>query len=97
MKALLARLLNKSVTRLTRTACWLALVGLGIMSYSIVVPRPLPVVFAMSVGQGIGILAFLCYLLAVVIDVSRQRPSNSVPPPRPALSAESSATPSQDV
>ena len=42
------------------------------MSYSIISPRPLPVVFAMSVGQGIGILAFLCYLLAVVIDVGRR-------------------------
>ncbi len=82
MKDLLPRLLSKSVTALTRTACWLALAGLGVMSYSILVPRPLPVIFAMSVGQGIGILAFFCYLLAVVIDVGRQRPSSSVPPDR---------------
>jgi hypothetical protein len=77
---LVQRLLGKSVTRLTRTACWLALAGLAVMSYSIISPRPLPVIFAMSVGQGIGILAFLCYLLAVVIDVGRQPPRSSRPP-----------------
>jgi hypothetical protein len=71
---LLQRLVGKSVTRLTRAACWLALVGLAVMSYSIISPRPLPVVFAMSVGQVIGILAFFCYLLAVVIDVGRHPP-----------------------
>jgi hypothetical protein len=76
---LVQRLRGKSVTGLTHTACWLALVGLGVMSYSIISPRPLPVILAMSVGQGIGILAFLCYLLAVVIDVGRQPPRSSVP------------------
>jgi hypothetical protein len=77
------RLRGKSVMALTRTACWLALAGLAAMSYSIVSPRPLPVVFAMSVGQGIGILAFFCYLLAVVIDVGRQPPTSLRPQPVP--------------
>jgi hypothetical protein len=77
---LLQRILGKSVTRLTRLSCWLALAGLVAMSYSIISPRPLPVVFAMSVGQGIGILAFLCYLLAVVLDVARQPARSSLPP-----------------
>ena len=85
--SLLQRIRAGSVTRLTRTACWLALAGLGAMSYSIISPRPLPVVFAMSVGQGIGILAFLCYLLAVVIDVGRRPPGSSLPPAPPPDSA----------
>jgi hypothetical protein len=29
----------------------------------------LPVVLAMSVGQGLGALAFVCYLLAIVAEV----------------------------
>ena len=79
------RLLGNSVTRLTRAACWLALVGLAVISYSIISPRPLPVILAMSVGQAIGIMAFLCYLLAVVVDVGRHparasRPPASTPP-----------------
>jgi tetrahydromethanopterin S-methyltransferase subunit E len=84
---LLQRILGKSVTRLTRLACWLALAGLATMSYSIISPRPLPVIFAMSVGQGIGILAFLCYLLAVVLDVGRHPPRSSLPP-GPVASSE---------
>jgi hypothetical protein len=84
----LQRLVGNSVTRLTRMACWLALAGLASMSYSILSPRPLPVIFAMSVGQGIGILAFLCYLLAVVLDVGRHPPRSSLPPsPVPASEA----------
>ena len=92
---LVQRLRGKSVTGLTHTACWLALVGLGVMSYSIVSPRPLPVILAMSVGQGIGILAFLCYLLAVVIDVGRQPPRSSVapePPLEPAAPVETASS-----
>ena len=86
---LLQRILGKSVTRLTRMACWLALAGLGAMSYSIISPRPLPVIFAMSVGQGIGILAFLCYLLAVVLDVGRHPPRSLPPAPVPPKEADS--------
>ncbi len=62
----------KSVTRLTQAACWLALVGLAVMAYSILVPRPLPVIFAMSVGHAIGALAIVCYLCAVVLDLRRR-------------------------
>jgi len=91
--SLLQRVLGNSVTGLTRTACWLALAGLATMSYSIISPRPLPVIFAMSVGQGIGILAFLCYLLAVVIDVGRHPRGSSLPPgPIPPSEADVATT-----
>jgi hypothetical protein len=71
---------KRSVTGLTRLAAMLALVGLAIMACSVVVPRPVPVVFAMSVGHAIGIAAFACYLLAVLLDISRSSPATSIRP-----------------
>jgi len=62
---------RRSVGQLTRSAAVLALLGLGIMAYSIVSPRPLPVILAMSVGHGIGAAAVLCYVLAIVLHASR--------------------------
>ncbi len=62
-------LAQRSVTGLTRAACFLALLGLAVMAFSILVPKPLPVIMAMSLGQGIGVAAFACYLLAVLVDV----------------------------
>jgi hypothetical protein len=76
------RILHQSVRRLTRFAASLALAGLAIICFSIIFPRPLPVVLSMSVGQGIGIAAFFCYLLAVVLDASRSaRTADSLAPP----------------
>jgi hypothetical protein len=60
-----------SVVGVTRLACWVALVGLAVMAASIVDPAPLTVIFAMSVGQVIGIIAFLFYLLSILMDVIR--------------------------
>lgn len=66
-----ARLQKHSVVSLIRVACYVALVGLAVMASSILYPAPLPVIFAMSVGQVIGIAAFLCYLLSILMDVVR--------------------------
>jgi hypothetical protein len=63
------RVLHGSVLKITRAACIFALLGLGMMAYSIVNPSAIPVIAAMSVGHVFGISAFLCYLLAVVLDV----------------------------
>ena len=38
------------------------------MCSSIIIPGALPVIFAMSVGQVIGIAAFLCYLLVIIVE-----------------------------
>lgn len=65
------------VAALIRVACYLGIVALGLMVWSVVMPTALPVVIGMSVGQGIGILAFLCFLLAVLGDTQRATP----PPP----------------
>lgn len=54
-----------------RLACWVALVGLAVMAASIIDPAPLTVIFAMSVGQVIGIAAFLGFLVSILMDVVR--------------------------
>jgi hypothetical protein len=75
------RLVQRSIGQLTRVAAVLALLALAIMVSSIVYPRPLLVVFAMSVGHVIGGAAFACYLIAVLVDVSRSNPrADSVAP-----------------
>jgi hypothetical protein len=79
---LLKKLEKRSVRRLTRLAAVLALVGLAIMVLSIVWPRPLVVIAAMSVGHVIGAAAVVCYGLAVLLDISRGKaPVDSLRPP----------------
>jgi hypothetical protein len=68
------RLAHRSVSGLVRLACALALVALAIICFSVLYPRPLPVILAMSVGHAIGGAAFACYLLAVVLDATRRPP-----------------------
>lgn len=69
---MLRALLHGSVTRLLRLAAVFALIGLGVMCFAILSGRALPVIFAMSVGHLIGVLAVGCYVLAVVIDGRRR-------------------------
>jgi hypothetical protein len=57
--------------RLLRAACVLALVGLALMVWSILDPRPMPVILAMSVGQAIGTASLLLFLVVVVADLRR--------------------------
>jgi hypothetical protein len=78
----LKRLSSRSITGLIRVACALALVALSIMVYSVLSPRALPVIFAMSFGHVIGGSAFACYLLAVILDAARTPPPTSEPPKR---------------
>jgi hypothetical protein len=54
---------------LVRAACGVGLVALASIAAGVLFPYALPVVFAMSVGQGLGALAFVCYLLAIVAEV----------------------------
>ena len=72
---------SRSVAHLTRVAAVLALIALAIIVFSVLFPRPLPVIFAMSAGHIIGGAAFACYLLAVLLDISRSdTKSSSVAP-----------------
>jgi hypothetical protein len=69
---LVERIESSSVRGLTRLACVLALVALAALSWSVISPDPLPVIFAMSGGHLIGIAAFSCYLLAILLDLERR-------------------------
>jgi len=63
----------KDPEKLVRVGAVLALVGLALFVWSVLDPRPVPVVVAMSVGQGIGTLSFLLYVLAIYLDLRRAR------------------------
>jgi hypothetical protein len=54
-------------------ACVAALVALTLVVWSILDPRPVPVVIAMSVAQGLGTLSLLAYLWVVLDDLRRAR------------------------
>jgi hypothetical protein len=54
---------------LARLACGVGLLALACIAAGVLFPYALPVVLAMSVGQGLGALAFMCYLLAIVAEV----------------------------
>ena len=73
MKALLARVAQRSVAELTRVACVLALIGLAVMVYPLLFPSAIAVVLSMGVGHVIGIAAFGAYLLAVILDLAHHR------------------------
>lgn len=77
MRRLYRWLVQRSVPHLIRAACVVGLVALSSMAYSVISLKPLPVIFAMSVGHAIGIFAFSLYLLAVLLDTQR-RPTEPV-------------------
>jgi hypothetical protein len=58
---------------LLRISGALTLLGLALMVWSMLVPTPLPVMLAMTVGQAVGTLAFALYLFVVIRDVRRDR------------------------
>jgi hypothetical protein len=58
-----------SPSRLMTVACVLALAALALIVWSLFDPRPVPVIAAMSVGQGLGTLSFGAFLLVVLRDV----------------------------
>lgn len=73
---------RRSAVHLTRVAAVLALIALALMGCSVIWPRPLPVILAMSVGHIIFSAALLCYFLAVVLHVAHSRPlPDAVEPP----------------
>jgi hypothetical protein len=58
-----------ATTFVLRVACLCALASLGLMSWSLFDPRPLPVIAAMSVGQMLGTLSFIAFLYVVGRDL----------------------------
>jgi multidrug transporter EmrE-like cation transporter len=98
------------ISRRTRgilvAAAFMTLIGLALMVWSMAQPTPMPVILAMSVGQGLGILAFLLFGIVVLVDqLHKQREAGahdaatpSVPEVAPELPmpAARSAAPSRE-
>lgn len=61
-------------------ACILGLIGLALMCWSLFDQGWIPVMMAMSVGQGIGTLSLALFILVVVIDLQRATFRPSIPP-----------------
>lgn len=55
-----------------RFACYLTLVALGLITWSLFDPRPIPVILAMSAGQVVGTAAFAIYLRIVYTEARRK-------------------------
>lgn len=73
-----------SRSKLMVYACVLGLIGLALMSWSLFDQGWIPIMAAMSVGQGIGTLSFALFLVIVFIDLRKAefRPSIPHPPPK---------------
>ncbi len=64
--------LSRRATIALRISAVLTLAGLVLMVWSILVPTPLPVMLAMTVGQALGTTAFALYLLIVIRQLRRE-------------------------
>ncbi len=58
-----------NIRRLVLISTITTLVALGLMIVSIIFPKPLLLVLAMSLGQLFGTLSLALYLLAIVLDL----------------------------
>ena len=74
---------NASRSKLMVYACVFGLIGLALMSWSLFDQGWIPVMAAMSVGQGIGTLSFVLFLVIVFIDLRRADFRVSLPPKPP--------------
>ena len=79
MKNKLQKLIGTaSRRRLLVVACVLALAGLVLMCWSLFDQGWIPIMAAMSVGQGLGTLSLLLFLLVVIIDLGREEDRDSL-------------------
>jgi len=72
-----------SRSRLMVYACVLGLIALALMSWSLFDQGWIPIMVAMSVGQGIGTLSFALFLVIVIIDLRHAEFRPSIPPESP--------------
>jgi hypothetical protein len=66
------------ISTLLKISAVLTLIGLLLMVWSLAQPTPMPVILAMSVGQVLGILAFLLFGAAILIDQLRKQRAKGV-------------------
>lgn len=71
------------MTRLLQVSAVTTLLALALMVWSMLQPTPLPVMLAMTVGQGLGVLAISAYVFVVIKDLRRamRAKRDSLPPP----------------
>ncbi|HUL59704.1 MAG TPA: hypothetical protein VLU43_10535 [Anaeromyxobacteraceae bacterium] len=66
---MLSRISKITIRRLVVISAVMTLVALGLMIVSIVFPKPLLLVLAMSLGQFFGTASLALYLLAIALDL----------------------------
>ena len=76
--SLLDRLKARPREIFVRIACYLSIGSMLMMVWSVLDPRPLPVLMAMSVGQAGALLAFVMFLVAVLIPHAPAEPKDSL-------------------
>lgn len=70
--------------KLLRIACVMALIALPLMVWSLFDPTVWPVLVALSLGQALGTLSFLFFLIAVARDLHlKQRLARKAAAPEP--------------
>lgn len=72
MRPIMKQITKRRANMLLRFAAVLALLSIALMTLSIIVPRPMPIILSMSAGQAIGTLATMIYVLVVVWDLRRK-------------------------
>ncbi len=60
---------HSQIKKLTYLSAAATLGAVGLMVLSIVSPKPIFLVLAMSMGQGLGTLSLASYLLAIALDL----------------------------
>ena len=59
--------------RILEGASVTTLVALGLMLWSEAVPKPLPVIVAMTIGQGLGTLSLVAFFWVIVSEARRPK------------------------
>ncbi len=77
---------------LLRIAAVFALIGLALMIWSLLHPAAFPIIMAMTVGQGIGVLSLLLYLGIVLADLRTSNVLPDLPEPPPLVASSAAAT-----
>lgn len=71
------RLSSTSASALCRVAAVVGLLSLTLTVLPVLFPRPVPLLLGMSLGQGLGAIALLFYLAAILREMRRNAAARS--------------------